>query len=297
MTHTEDSWSTKSPRAALADALMSGLGDEHTKPFRARKDLAYFIEYVFVDQLGHPIKLQWFHKLMVKYLMFEKRVLVLIPRSWGKSTIGSVAYPCWRLGVNRDLRIIVASNTITQAKWWLSEIENVMLKNENFQEVFGYMVPKARTLRWTDTEKRVLGRSSYAMHSSLLATGIGSALLGARADIILCDDIIGEREAASPVMRREASTWFWKTLLNTLEPNGQVVVLGSRWGPDDIYKEIEERWKDLPSEMATWQKGDFVMQAEYPSQSEIRKMERAGTLDPLAESPRGGDPQLAREVT
>ncbi len=277
----ETSWDAKSPRAALVETFLTGLGEEKTKPRRARRDFAYFIEYVFSDQRGKPLKLQWFHRQMIKYLMFEKRVLVLLPRSWGKSTIGSVAYPAWRLGVNRDLRIIIASNTITQAKWWLSEIENLMLKNDNFHEVFGFMVPKPRTLRWTDTEKRVLGRSPYAMHSSLLATGIGSALLGARADVIIADDCIGEREAISPIQRKQASTWFWKVLLNTLEPDGQVVVLGSPWGPNDLYKEIQERWKDLPSEMATWQRGDFVMPGDYPSQSQLRKMEREGSLDPL----------------
>lgn len=279
----EPTWKTMSPRSAFADSLIEGFAVQDTAPRRARADLAFFVEYVFVDQKGVPLKLQWFHKEMIKNLLFEKRVLTLLPRSWGKSVIGSVAYPCWRLGVNRDLRIIIASNTITQAKWWLSEIENVMLRNEKYQEVFGYLVPRPRTLRWTDVEKRVLGRSHYAMHSSLLATGIGSALLGARADIIIVDDIVGEKEAVSPALRKQASDWLWTTLLNTLEPDGQVVVSGSRWSQDDIYAEIMERWEKLPSEMAIWQKGAFVLPGQYPRDSELYKMEQSGGLDPLAE--------------
>lgn len=279
----ESVWNTANSRSTFADSLIKGFAVQDEAPRRARVDFAFFIEYVFVDQRGKSLELQWFHKRMVKYLLFERRALILIPRSWGKSVIGSVAYPCWRLGVNRDLRIIIASNTITQAKWWLSEIENVMLRNEKYQEVFGYLVPRPRTIRWTDTEKRVLGRSSYAMHSSLLATGIGSALLGARADIIIADDIIGEQEAISTVIRQGASTWFWKVLLNTLEPDGQVIVSGSRWGIDDMYKEIMERWRNLPMEMATWQQGAFVMPGQYPDDHELYKMETVGGLDPLAE--------------
>ena len=158
-----------------------------------------------------------------------------------------------------------------------------MLRNEKYQEVFGYLVPRPRTLRWTDVEKRVLGRSHYAMHSSLLATGIGSALLGARADIIIVDDIVGEKEAVSPALRKQASDWLWTTLLNTLEPDGQVVVSGSRWSQDDIYAEIMKRWEKLPSEMAIWQKGAFVLPGQYPRDSELYKMEQSGGLDPLAE--------------
>jgi len=279
----EPSWKVISPRAALADSLIKGFGVQDMAPRRARSDLAFFIEYVFVDQKGIPLKLQWFHKEMVKYLLFEKRVLILLPRDFGKSTLGAVAYPLWRLGVNRDLRIIIASNTLTQAKRWLAEIENVMKRNERYQEVFGYLAPTRRTVRWTEVEKRVLGRSHYAQHSSLLATGIGSALLGARADIIVCDDIVGEQEALSPALRKRASDWFWTTLFNTLEPDGQVVVLGSRFGRDDIYAEIMDRWKNLPSEMAVWQKGAFVLPGKYPTDSELYKMEIQGNLDPLSE--------------
>lgn len=274
-------WNIESPRSTFADSLMRGFAAQDEAPRRARVDFAFFIEYVFVDQRGAPLKLQWFHKELVKNLLFEKRVLTLLPRSWGKSTIGCVAYPTWRLGINRDIRIIIASNTITQAKWWLSEIENVMLRNENYQKVFGYLVPRPRTLRWTDTEKRVLGRSHYAMHSSLLATGIGSALLGARADIILADDIIGQQEAISPAIGEVASVWFWKVLMNTLEPDGQAAVFGSRWGVSDLYNEIQTRWEGLPREMATWQRGAFVMPGRYPRDYELYKMEQAESLDPL----------------
>ncbi len=277
------------PRQTFLDTFLTGFAKQSDDVQRARRDFAFFLEYVMVDQRGKPIKLQWFHRKMIRMLLFEKRVLVLLPRTFGKSTIGSVGYPAWRLGTNRDLRIIIASNTITQAKWWLAEIENLMLRNKRYQEVFGYLVPKPRTLRWTDTEKVVLGRSPYAMHSSLLATGIGSALLGARADIIIADDIIGEKEAISPVYAQQASTWFWKVLLNTLEPDGQVVVLGSRWGINDLYSEIRERWKDVKPEMAAWQRGNFVPEGKYPSRRELIYLEKTGQLDPFAGVTRRGE--------
>lgn len=278
----------RSPWEIFEDSILSGFESPDNTALQARADLNFFIEEVMVDQRGKPLKLQPFHKEFTHRLLFERRVLALLPRAFGKSTIGSVAYPCWRLGTNRDLRIIIASNTITQAKWWLSEIENVMRNNLNYHKIFGFLVPKPRALRWTDTEKVVLGRSSYAMHSSLLACGVGSALLGARSDIIIADDIFGEKESMSPALQRAVSVWLWKVLLNTLEPDGQVVVQGSRWGRNDIYKEIMQRWfpRDYQREekrFAAWLKGDIIAPADYPSQAELIALEKQGQLDPLEE--------------
>lgn len=276
----------KSGRQQLFDALMGGfIVDRGGDVFRARYDFAFFIERTFLDQRGRPIHLKSFHVEMIKNLLFDRRVMNLIPRGWGKSMTSTVWYPSWRLGNNRDLRIIIASNTITQAKWWLSEIENVMFKNQQYIETFGYLVPRPRSLRWTDTEKVVLGRSPHATHSSLLATGVGSALLGARSDIVCIDDIVGETEAKSPVMAQAASDWFWKVLMPTLEPDGQVVVSGSRWARNDLYQEIMDRWAGLPSDMAAWQKESIRGQARYPSRDELLIMDNKGQLDPFEETP------------
>lgn len=287
----------RSPRATYLDAFISGFADYDDAPRRAKGDLAFFIPYVFVDQRGKPLVLQWFHEEMIRMLLFDKRVLLLLARTFGKSTIASVAYPCWRLGSNRDLRIILASNTLTQARWWLAEIENIMLRNKRYQEVFGYLVPKPRTLRWTDTEKVVLGRSPYAMHASLLAAGVGSALLGMRSDIIVADDIFGKKEAMSQVYAQQTEAWFWETLMPTLEPDGQVVVSGSRWGMEDIYAKIKKRWGALKPEMASWQRGDFVSEGKYPLRKELWQLESEGKLDPHETSPyRGpyGNPRSPR---
>lgn len=423
-----------SPRESILNILLGGFVETGGDTFRARRDLAYFVEHTMVDQRGNPIALKPFHHELIKNLLFERRVLNLLPRSWGKcvsgdseillssnrtkrmvdiepgdlvlsvnpytltpsvsrvvakeasdpkplyalrssgplgahtllasaehpvltrtpygpvfqsiarliqgtdaigvltpgspalqwdaldgrqqrgygptfdiqvephrnfvadgivvsnSVLSCVAYPSWRLGTNRDLRVLVACHTIGQAKLWLAEIENVMLRNQAFIETFGYMVPRPRTLRWTDVEKVVLGRSPGAMHSSLRATGIGSGLLGARADIIIMDDIYGLEESISPTLARRCSEWVWNVLMPVLEPDGQVVVSGSRWGVNDIYAEFIDRWKDLPSGMASWQETAFQPEAKYPDRHRLIELIKRGEVDPLRAK------ELARQV-
>lgn len=267
---------------SIESAFLEAFSTGGTDAYRARQDFQFFIENVMLDQRGDPVSLQWFHREICKLLLIEKRVMLLIPRSWGKSTLACVWYPLWRLGNNRDLRILIASNSETRAIQWLQENEKIMLRNARYQETFGYMVPRARTLRWTEKEKVVLGRSHFATHNSLVAVGMGSAILGSRSDIIICDDIVGPNEAYSPSERKRASDWLWTTLLPILEPDGQIIFTGSRWGHDDLYAEIVSRWEGDSTPhlgLASWHKNQHAPpEAKYPSHHTLRALEAQGKI-------------------
>jgi len=65
----------------------------------------------------------WFYDDKVDW----EQIMLMAPRNHGKSTIFSVFYPLWLIAKNPNIRIIIVSNTSTQAKSFLRQITKSIL--------------------------------------------------------------------------------------------------------------------------------------------------------------------------
>lgn len=73
-----------------------------------------------------------------------------------------------------------------------------------------------------------------------LATGEGGPLTGHGVGLLLVDDPHKNRqEAESEVVRDRIHGWFTSTALTRLEPNASVIVVHTRWHPDDLIGRLE----------------------------------------------------------
>jgi predicted phage terminase large subunit-like protein len=86
----------------------------------------------------------------------------------------------------------------------------------------------------------------------LLATGIGGGLTGYGIDgVMVVDDPFKNREEAeSPVIREHHEQWFTSTAISRLHPGASVVVMATRWHPDDLSgRLIAKGWRfiNLPA--------------------------------------------------
>ncbi|MGB5111216.1 MAG: hypothetical protein WBO08_06190 [Mycobacterium sp.] len=84
----------------------------------------------------------------------------------------------------------------------------------------------------------------------LVARGILSGILGRGADLLILDDVTKNmQEADRPTYRRRVIDEFRSTLLTRLHPGGSVIVIGSRWHPEDLtgvlLTEEPERWRQI----------------------------------------------------
>ena len=70
------------------------------------------------------------------------------------------------------------------------------------------------------------------------------------ADLLILDDVTKNmQEADSPTYRRRVIDEFRSTLLTRLHPGGSVIIIGSRWHPEDLtgvlLAEEPERWRQI----------------------------------------------------
>ena len=196
----------------------------------AKKDLFYFAKEI----LGYD--LQDFHRDWCNALVKYPHILLLSPRGSYKSTVVSISYPLWLLANDHNFRIFIRSGTDMLAKSFLREIKGHIEHNERFQYLFGKW--QTETKHWQETSI-IIPRSKYMKEVSIAVAGIGTIAVSQHYDVIIDDDIVNRQNVESSD-QREKVTQAFKDDFGLLSPNGQNVVVGTRWHNQDIYGELLE---------------------------------------------------------
>jgi predicted phage terminase large subunit-like protein len=186
------------------------------------------------------------HRLLIEQL--EKvargeidRLLVCMPPGAAKSTYASILFPPYFLSHYSSASIITASHTTELSERWGRRVRNTILED-------------GPTLGLTlCSDSQAAGRWQLVSGGEYLAAGVGQAILGFRADLIVIDDPIRSREdAASEVLRRSIWEWYSADLKTRLKPGGRIVLISTRWHEDDLagrlLAEMEkggDRWDTL----------------------------------------------------
>jgi hypothetical protein len=238
----------------LAEELLSA-SDPETE--EAKRDICAFAEYVMRDQQGKPFKLEPFHRNMLKAMDSERFLLIEAFRGAGKSRLTCVCYPLWRVLQNRDVRILIVTESDKLSKDWLREIENYMLSPQYERLMGSRVVPLGlkENLIWANSEKVIRGRSQAAQGVTLRAVGVAGQIRGWRQDLVLCDDIVSETNSHTPYQRGVLSDWFHAALLPVLDHNpgdpisGQCLVVGTPLYDYDLTSELRREWGDKQIEI------------------------------------------------
>jgi len=203
---------------------------------QAMNDPAWFVEQL----LGYTFAP--FHREWWQYQTEHRASLLLAPRGHGKSTILTVSYALWKLALDPELRILIVSNTLDQAKAFLREIKQHLEGNAGLIERFGPLVGSP----WTEHEITLAGRRRRAKETTITALGVLGPVIARHYDLIILDDVVDEENARTSAQREKTLVWYYKTLLPTLEPEGEIHLLGTRYHHQDLYGHLLEReFKDL----------------------------------------------------
>jgi predicted phage terminase large subunit-like protein len=190
----------------------------------------------FVRRLSPRYRPAWFHFLIAAKLRGVldgtiKRIIFVLPPRHGKSTLCSRYFPAWYLGNNPDGRIIAVSYGDRLADRFGRFTRNVI--NDH---AYPFDLSLARDSRAAD-------QFDIAGHAGgYFATGVGGALTGEGADVLMLDDLVkGAREADSEAFREGLIEWYVETAYPRLEAGGAIVMIGTRWREDDLIGYVIEQ--------------------------------------------------------
>lgn len=176
-----------------------------------------------------------------------KRLLITMPPRHGKSQATSILFPAWALGRDPRRKFVVASYGADLAKKHGREC-NRIVAGDAFRVLFPSCTLGGALVDTAD-EWETPGGGGYK------SVGVGGALTGHGGDFLLVDDALKSRaEANSPTTRNAVLDWYRSVLRTRLAPGGSIIVIATRWHPDDLTGTLRkdadgEQWEvlDLPA--------------------------------------------------
>lgn len=160
-----------------------------------------------------------------------KRLIVTMPPRHGKSELTSKYFPAWYLGRHPDRQVMLASYEAGFAATWGGKARNLL--EEYGPNIFGVEVSDRTSAK---------DRWEIDAHDGVMVTaGVGGALTGMGAHVLIIDDPVkNDRDAKSETMRERAWDWWRSTARTRLMPEsptapaGAVIVVQTRWHEDDL---------------------------------------------------------------
>lgn len=196
-------------------------------------EVAYYLVCKYITRRS----VQALHKSIIANISSNKSTLDLAPRGFGKSTVGDVDYCITKILRDPNIRIMIGSKTQTQAEAFLKEVRTHFEQNTDLIRIFGDW-KKSKDNVWNDREFTVNRRTVIKKEATLTALGASGAVISKHFDIIIGDDLVGLENARTERQRANLKEWFYSSLFPTLEPDGEIHVLGTRYNPLDLYEDL-----------------------------------------------------------
>lgn len=195
---------------------------------RCNSSIQYFVEYFFPHYITS--KIPPFHTEMYELVPRSHRLVLGAPRGFAKSTIVAKFYPLWLalMEKRRDICIISASETL--ATEHLRSIKRELESNQQLRSWFGDL----KSSKWTETHIVLKNE----LEVNIRAKGAGGQIRGFRPDCIILDDIETDETVESEEQRKKLKDWLFKACLNTLLPEGQLLIIGTVIHPLSVLNDL-----------------------------------------------------------
>ena len=191
----------------------------------ARKSLLAFTEYTNPVYIAAEHHKQICEKLEAVERGEIDRLMVFMPPRHGKSELASRRFPAWYLGRNPNKSIIAASYNSELAGDFGRTARNIV-GGQEFGRLFDTGLAQ---------DSRAAERWNTEQGGAYVAAGVGTAITGRGANVLLIDDPLKERqEADSETTRNSVWNWYTSTAYTRLMPGGRIVVIQTRWHEDDL---------------------------------------------------------------
>ena len=211
---------------------------EFSEQFLDTKLFQHHLDWVDLIEGREP---RWLHPAIQYEPASPHRVLINVPPEHAKSTVITINYVTYRLAVDPNVRIIVVSKTQGMARKFLQAIKT-RLSHPNWIKLQTAFGPnggyKADSTTWSaDMIYLGSGRDSGEKDPTVQALGFGSQIYGARADLIILDDVVMNSNAHEWEKQIE---WLQKEVITRLGRHGKLLIVGTRVAPIDLYKMIRD---------------------------------------------------------
>lgn len=194
------------------------------------------------------------------------RIIISAPPRHGKSRLITTFTSLWVQEIFRTYNVILTSYGADLSKDFGREVRNIIDANKDLLET--RIAP----------DKSQAGGWKNQWGGGMVSVGLGGAITGRGANVLLIDDYIKEiKEALSETTREYIWNWFTTTAFTRLEPGGSCIIIATRWHHDDLIGRINKanpggKWEYIhipaiameDNDILGRMKGDPLFPERYP---------------------------------
>ena len=147
-----------------------------------------------------------------------------------KSEFASYLLPAWFLGKFPKKKIIQTAHTAELAVGFGRKVRN-LVQSEHYKTVFNTKL---------SSDSKAAGRWSTEQGGDYFAIGVGGAVTGKGADVLIIDDPHSEQEAkqGNPAVYDGVYEWYTSGPRQRLQPGGAIIIVMTRWSKKDLAGQI-----------------------------------------------------------
>ena len=201
-----------------------------------KKSQDKFIEFVktmwpeFISGRHHTKMAEAFEKVASGKI---KRLIVNMPPRHTKSEFASYLLPAWFLGKFPAKKVIQTSHTAELAVGFGRKVRN-LVSSDAYKTIFPTVD--------LQSDSKAAGRWNTNAGGDYFAIGVGGAVTGKGADLLIIDDPHSEQEAViaetSPEVYDKVYEWYTSGPRQRLQPGGSIVIVMTRWSKRDLTGQV-----------------------------------------------------------
>jgi predicted phage terminase large subunit-like protein len=241
---------------------------------KAKNDFMSFVKCVwpdFIEGAHHRVIAQKFNDLANKKI---NRLIVNMPPRHTKSEFASFLLPAWMVGRNPKLKIIQATHTGELAVRFGRKAKT-LIDSEEYSKIFETRLRE---------DSQAAGRWETAQGGEYFAAGVGGAITGRGADLLIIDDPHSEQDAMSLNAFDNAYEWYTSGPRQRLQPGGQIVLVMTRWSKKDLTGILLKNQKEVKGDQ--WEVVEFPAiideQPVWPEYWKLDELEKVKVTLPVA---------------
>ena len=225
---------------------------EQQKKKLATRDIAQKNFLAYAQHVYEGFIVGRHHKIIAKKLERIatgklKRLIVNMPPRHSKSEMASYLMPSWFLGRNPKLKIIQATMNTELAVRFGRKVRD-LIADPIYTEVFPDTDLKQ--------DSQAAGRWETSAGGEYFAAGVGAAMTGRGADLLIIDDPHSEQDALSSTAYDNTYEWYTSGPRQRLQPGGTIIIVQTRWSKKDLTgRLIQAQAKDTMSDQ--WEVVEF----------------------------------------
>ena len=197
---------------------------------RCKESFVFFAKQmwpIFISGKHHAIMADAFERVARGDL---KRLIINMPPRHTKSEFASYLLPSWFLGKYPEKKIIQTAHTAELAVGFVRNVRNLVSSDE-YRKVFDTVL---------SSDSKAAGRWNTDAGGDYFAIGVGGAVTGKGADLLIIDDPHSEQEAkqGNPAVFDNVYEWFTSGPRQRLQPGGAIIIVMTRWSKRDLTGQI-----------------------------------------------------------